>query len=128
MEYEFISLDVPSLVLCHALNTLELLVQVIMTAKFLSKYVHFFITIYGDKAYKLPDEEDIWAKQSLVVYTPIKKCKGQTRLDSADKLYSTAVSRIPQPIETLFAWIERKSGIESAGKVRSYAGLLVHVF
>ncbi len=65
---------------------------------------------------------------SLVVYTPIKKCKGQTRLDYSDKLYLTAVSRIRQPIEALFAWIERKSGIESAGKVRSYAGLLVHVF
>ena len=63
-----------------------------------------------------------------MVYTPIKKQKGQTRLDSADKLYSTAVSRIRQPIEALFAWIEQKSGIESAGKVRSYAGLLVHVF
>ncbi|MBE9563064.1 MAG: IS982 family transposase, partial [Proteobacteria bacterium] len=33
-----------------------------------------------------------------------------------------------QPIEALFAWIEQKSGIESAGKVRSYARLLVHVF
>lgn len=64
----------------------------------------------------------------MAVYTPIKKHKGQTRLDSADKLYSTAVSRIRQPIEALFAWIEQKSGIESAGKVRSYAGLMVHVF
>lgn len=96
-----------------------------MMAKFLSKSVHFFIEIYGDKAYKLSDEEETWFKQGLVVYTPIKKQKGQERLDSADKLYSTAVSRIRQPIEALFAWIEQKSGIESAGKVRSYAGLMV---
>ncbi len=84
--------------------------------------------VYGDKAYKLSDEEDAWVKQGLVVYTPIKKQKGQTHLDSADTLYSTAVSRIRQPIEALFAWIEQKSGIESAGRVRSYAGLMVHVF
>jgi hypothetical protein len=56
------------------------------------------------------------------------KQKGQEHLDAADKLFSTAVSRIRQPIESLFAWIEKKTGIESAGKVRSYAGLMVHVF
>lgn len=84
--------------------------------------------LYGDKAYKLPDENEIKDKQGLIVLTPIKKQKGQDRLDAADKLYSTAVSRIRQPIESLFAWIERKSGIESASKVRSYAGLMVHVF
>jgi hypothetical protein len=70
-----------------------------MMVKFLSKFAHFSIVIYGDKAYKLPDEKDIHAQQSLIVYTPIKKQKGQIHLDSADKLYSTAVSRIRQPIE-----------------------------
>jgi hypothetical protein len=41
---------------------------------------------------------------------------------------STAVSRVQQPIETLFAWIEEKTGIECASKVRSYKELMVHVF
>jgi len=50
---------------------LELLVQVIMMVKSLSKLAHSSIEIYGDKAYKLPDDEDIYAKQSLIVYTPI---------------------------------------------------------
>jgi len=84
--------------------------------------------LYADKAYKLPDEEKIMSKQGFVVLTPIKKQKGQEHLDAADKLFSTAVSRVRQPIESLFAWIEQKSGIESASKVRSYAGLMVHVF
>lgn len=84
--------------------------------------------LYGDKAYKLADEDEIRDKQGLVVLTPVKKQKGQEHLDAADKLFSTAVSRIRQPIESLFAWIEQKSGIESASKVRSYAGLMVHVF
>lgn len=84
--------------------------------------------LYGDKAYKLPDEEEFWHQQELAVQTPVKKQKGQEYLDAADQFFSTAVSRVRQPIESLFAWIEQKSGIESASKVRSYAGLIVHVF
>jgi hypothetical protein len=33
-----------------------------------------------------------------------------------------------QPVESIFNWIEEKTGIEIASKVRSYQGLLVHVF
>jgi hypothetical protein len=40
----------------------------------------------------------------------------------------TAISRVQQPIETLFAWIDDKTVIECVGKVRSYNDLLVHVF
>ena len=84
--------------------------------------------LYGDKAYQLPDEEAFRHQQGLVVRTPVKKQKGQEHLEAADQLFSTAVSRVRQPIESLFAWLERQSGIESASLVRSYAGLMVHVF
>ena len=33
-----------------------------------------------------------------------------------------------QPIESLFNWIDEKTGIQCASKVRYYRGLLVHVF
>jgi hypothetical protein len=33
-----------------------------------------------------------------------------------------------QPIESLFNWINEKTGIQQASKVRSYRGLLVHAF
>ena len=33
-----------------------------------------------------------------------------------------------QPIESLFAWINRLTNIENAGLVRSTAGLFVHIF
>ena len=49
-------------------------------------------------------------------------------LDAADQLFSTSVSWIRQPIGSLFAWIEQQSDIESTSKVRSYEGLIVHVF
>jgi len=58
----------------------------------------------------------------------VKKTKGQKHLDTYEQWLSTAVSRVRQPIETLFGWIVEKTGIEFAGKVRSYPGLMVHVF
>lgn len=84
--------------------------------------------LYGDKAYARPDQDEIEASQRLVVYTPSKKEKGQTYLDSADNLLSSAVSSVRQPIETLFGWIHEKTGIQCASRVRSYNGLMVHVF
>ncbi|PSQ75421.1 MAG: hypothetical protein BRD33_04190 [Bacteroidetes bacterium QH_6_63_17] len=53
---------------------------------------------------------------------------GKTTLPAADKLFSEAVSRIRQPIESLFNWTGEKTGIQRASKVRWYQGLLVHAF
>ena len=44
--------------------------------------------------------------------------------NEADK---TLVSKIRQPIESLMEWINDKTGIQSASKVHSLKGLLVHV-
>lgn len=85
--------------------------------------------LYLDKAYA--DEllaQATQADQDLALLTPVKKAKGQTYLEAADQWWSTAVSRVRQPIESLFNWIEEKTGIQRASKVRSSNGLLVHVF
>ena len=85
--------------------------------------------LYLDKAYI--DEllrQSSQDEQVLTLLTPVKKAKGQAHLDAADQWLSTAVSRVRQPIESLFHWIEEKTGIQCASKVRSYRGLLVHVF
>lgn len=66
--------------------------------------------------------------QNLTVFTPIKKQKGQKYLKPQDQWLSTVISCVRQPIETLFGWIEEKTGIECAGKLRSYNGLIVYVF
>jgi hypothetical protein len=58
-----------------------------------------------------------------VVIGPIKK-----RLKAADDLFSTAVSRIRQPIEAIFNWLIEKVDIQKAGKVRSTKGLMIHAF
>ena len=84
--------------------------------------------LYGDKAYLRPDAKQVMDDQNLVVLTPVKKQKGQKHLNADEKQRSTTLSRIRQPIESLFSWIEQQTGIECASKVRSYNGLMVHVF
>ena len=83
----------------------------------------------GDKAYcDGPLKEQLAETQNLDLLTPVKKEKGQKTLSAADKLYSEAIGGMRQPIESLFSWIDEKTGIQQASKVRSYQGLLVHVF
>jgi hypothetical protein len=66
--------------------------------------------------------------KNLKVLTPIKKKKGQNSLSAADELFSEAVSKVRQPMESLLGWIDERTGIQRASKVRSYRGLLVHAF
>lgn len=82
---------------------------------------------YADKAYQV-EAEAIHQEQHVTLLTPVKKQKGQIFLDAADQWLSTAISQVRQPIESLFNWINEKTGIQIASKVRSYQGLMVHVF
>jgi hypothetical protein len=68
------------------------------------------------------------AEAEVMLYTPVKKQRGQALLDSAERLLSSAVSSVRQPIESFFNWLEEKTKIQIASKVRSYNGLIVHVF
>jgi hypothetical protein len=64
---------------------------------------------------------------------PIKAVKGQSQTivqidKAANDLYSTAVSKIRQPVEALFNWLIEKTDIQRTSKVRSTRGLIVHIF
>lgn len=89
---------------------------------------------FGDKIYNnkelMQEMENTFNSKIL---TPVKAVKGEPesirqREKAANDLYSQAVSRIRQPIESLFNWIIEKTDIQRASKVRSTKGLLVHVF
>ena len=112
---------------CHHLNILVSRQLVLLMEKHLRPELHDE-DVYGDKAYHRPDSKCVERDQKLTVLTPVKKKKGQKYLEADEQWLSTAVSRVRQPIETLFGWIEEKTGIECAGRVRSYQGLMVHVF
>lgn len=65
--------------------------------------------------------------------TPVKAIKGQCEeLKQRDKafnaLFSTAVSKVGQPIGALFNWLNEKTNIQRAMKVISINGLLVHIY
>ncbi len=85
---------------------------------------HFVLDkAYCDQALAQYMEEILFAQ----LLTPNKKQKGQTE-QAADRLWNTMISHVRQPIESLFSWIEQKTSIQSAAKVRSNQGLKLHLF
>lgn len=89
---------------------------------------------YGDKIYYNREFfAELENEKKSVMLTPVKAVKGQTEIEkqrnkAADDLFSTAVSKVRQPIESFFNWLIEKTDIQKASKVRSTRGLLVHVF
>ena len=92
-------------------------------------YDVYNIDVYADKAYKNTSWENTMLHENNVnIFTPVKLNKGQTKLDFFDGLYSAAVSAVRQPIEAFFAWLQEKTHINIASKVRSTNGLLSFVY
>lgn len=89
--------------------------------------IHNF-SLFGDKAYK--DESfqlDLFENNRIQLITPIKKLKGQKQLSYFQNLFNNSHSSKRQPIENLFGWINDKTNIEKADKIRSVNGLLCHI-
>ena len=91
-------------------------------------------TFYGDKIYKdIEYVKNLEINLNSRILVPVKAVQNQPdtlwQFDkAANELYSRAVSRVRQPIESLFNWIIEKTDIQRASKVRSTKGLLVHIF
>ena len=91
-------------------------------------------TFYGDKIYFVNDLNQHMLKyQNSEMLSPVKAVKGMAdvikqRIKAADDLFSTAVSRIRQPVEAIFNWLIEKADIQKASKVRSTKGLMIHAF
>ena len=86
------------------------------------------INVYGDKAFANAQWQAELATKNVILYTPIKLKKGQKALEAADKLLSRAVSSFRQPIESFFSWLQDKTQIQYASKVRSINGLIAFIF
>ena len=84
--------------------------------------------IFADKMYADKEWLEELALQNVRIFTPVKKKKGQGFLESADAIYSAAVSRARQAIESFFNWIQEKTRIQTASKVRSTDGLIAFIF
>jgi len=87
------------------------------------------IDVFADKAYIDSGWiRDMRELNNLAVTTPVKLTKGQRFLNSDDKIYNSIVSAIRQPIDSFFNWIQQKTNIQQASKVRSTKGLIAFVF
>ena len=85
--------------------------------------------IYVDK----PFFDALKNQKNSQMLTLIKLIKGQSKqerqFDKAyNDVYSRAISKARQPIESLFNWLIEKTDIQTASKVRSEKGLLLHIF
>jgi len=91
-------------------------------------------TFFGDKIYHNVDYFEHLAKsQNAIMLTPVKAIQNQSEWEkqhdrAANDLFSKAVSRMRQPIESFFNWLIEKTDFQRASKVRSANGLLIHVF
>lgn len=91
-------------------------------------------SFFGDKIYRdEPFFKALYKEKASIMFTPIRETQGKAdrlkNFDLAHKdLFSRAVSKIRQPIESFFNWINEKSQIQNASKVRSTKGLISHVF
>lgn len=84
-------------------------------------------SLIGDKAYLDPTFQARLEAQQTTLYAPKKKPKGK-ELSATGKYYNRLVSRLRQPIESLFNWLIDKTDIQRAGTVRSTEGLMIHCF
>jgi len=88
--------------------------------------------IYADKIYSdIPFHKEMPECKKLELFTPVKAIKRESpkitkREKVARDLSSTAVSKVRQPIESLFNRLNEKTNIQRAIKVSSTSGLLVH--
>ena len=80
-------------------------------------------------------------RQNIEMLTPVKLPKGEAdcirqREKAFRELYGAAVSTVRQPVEprrarrrqSFFNWINEKTQIQEAHKVRSTKGLYMHLF
>lgn len=81
--------------------------------------------LFGDLAYPTPEIISHLKEQQTRLIAPQKKPKG-AELTNDEKYYNRLVRRIRQPIESLFNWVQEKTGIQRASKVRSTDALMIH--
>jgi len=86
-------------------------------------------SLFDDRAYYFGDEfNEILDSNGTLHFAVKKKKKNQKYLEIYDEVRNSDISRIRQPIESLFNWICEKVDIQKGSKIRSMSGLMIHVF
>jgi hypothetical protein len=82
-------------------------------------------TLIADLAYPESEFQLSLNQQNTHLYTGYKKPKGKD-LTKFEKYHNRLISKFRQPIESLFNWINEKTQIQTASKVRSADALMIH--
>lgn len=84
--------------------------------------------LVADKAYFYHHRQTEADEHGTSIYAIQPRVRRQIRLPLFTQVRNTVISRIRQPIESWFSWLDRKTHIQNASRVRSTKGLLTHLF
>jgi hypothetical protein len=82
-------------------------------------------TLIADLAYPETEFQLSLKEQNTQLFTGYKKPKGKD-LTKFEKYHNRLISKFRQPIESLFNWINERTNIQTASKVRSSQALMLH--
>ena len=85
------------------------------------------VVLYGDKAYIDHTFQLQLFDQHTELIVPVKKKKNEPPLGLFDQAFNTLHASTRQPVECLVSWINNKTNIEDASKVRSVNGLFATI-
>lgn len=100
-------------------------------------HIHLFVCQIYDTSFatchrrlsnnREPDftDQELIKEQHTRLIAPRKKPKGKGLTDD-ESYYHRLVRRIRQPVVSLFNWIQEKTGIQRASKVRSTDAPMIH--
>ena len=83
--------------------------------------------LFGDKAYADTDLKSVLRERRVYLTTPYKRKRNEDET-VVPRLLNRFVSRIRQPIESLFGWMIQRTDLQNASRVRSAQGLMVHCY
>jgi len=85
------------------------------------------VVLYGDKAFVDQSFQlELFENYSQLI-VPVKKKKNAPPLGLFDEAFNSLHASMRQPIESLIAWLNNKTRIEDASKIRSVNGLFAQV-
>jgi len=83
--------------------------------------------LFGDKAYADVEMKAILEKSGTHLVTPYKRRRNEPKT-VVPTLFNRFVSRIRQPVESLFGWLIQRTDLQNASRIRSTNGLLAHCY
>jgi IS5 family transposase len=83
--------------------------------------------LFADKAYADAETKAVLAARGTHLLTPYKRRRNEPETN-VPTLLNRFVSRIRQPLESLFGWMIQRTALQNASQVRSTNGLLAHCY